>query len=188
MSDLSTAPDPFDIDGIHLTPSGDGSTVFYLPAAPSPERGAGGKPTLAIFKTPQVTTLQLGTQFGLTAEELSALATKIAAQVPTLANANLQPAPLQVQKAAVLLADHTGAPSEIATSSTSAFPPYAAVFNAKLQAAQAAQAISAAGGRRGVLFVDYTIVAQDGAPTVRRTDVAGWFFGTDGLSHVHVYG
>ena len=188
MSDLNSVRDSFEIDGVHLAPSEDGATVLYTPAAPSPERDKSGKPTLAIFRTPQVATLQLGTQFGLTPEEISALALKMAARAPVLANANLQPAPLRVQKAALLLADQTGAASEIASSPTSAFPSYAAVFNAKLSAAQAAQAISAAGGRRGVLFVDYTIVAQDGAPTVSRTDVAGWFSGTDGLSHVHTYG
>jgi hypothetical protein len=49
--------------------------------------------------------------------------------------------------------------------------------------------ISAVGGRRGVLFVDYTIrPAGTDTPLVRRADVATWFAGTDGLTHIHAFG
>jgi hypothetical protein len=179
---------PFDIDGVHLEPSADGATLYYTPSAPGPELDTAGRPTLGIYKMPQMATLQLGAHLSLSTADLAALARKVAAQVPAFAAAALQPAPIQVRKAAVLLADNTGAVAEVATSTSSAFPPYAAVFNTKLTPAQAAQAISAAGGRRGVLFVDYVIAPQDGLPVVKRGDVATWFTGTDGLAHVHALG
>ena len=54
---------------------------------------------------------------------------------------------------------------------------------------QAEQAISAIGGRRGLLSVDYTILPFGAdTPQVRSADVATWFNGTDGLSHVRVLG
>jgi len=94
---------------------------------------------------------------------------------------------MTVRKAAVVLAGD--AETELASSTSSAFPPYAAIFNITLTPAQAAQVISAVGGRRGVLFVDYTIrPAGTDAPLVKRADVATWFAGTDGLTHIHAFG
>jgi hypothetical protein len=180
---------PFDIEGVHLSPSANGATILYVPAAPTPELDPNGRPTLSVFKMPQATTLQLGAHFSLSAADLATLEGKVGAQYPSLRAATLQPAPIQVQKAAVVLADSNGAQTELGTSSTSAFPPYAAVFSLTLTPAQAAQAISAVGGRQGVLFVDYTILPQGAkAPAVSRCDVATWFHGTDGLSHVRSLG
>jgi hypothetical protein len=186
---MDTAIAPFDIEGVHLSPSANGATIFYVPAAPTPELDPNGRPTLSVFKMPQATTLQLGAHFSLSAAELEALMDKVGARYPSLHAATLQPAPIQVQKAAVVIADSSGVQTALGTSSTSAFPPYAAVFSLTLTPAQAAQAISAVGGRRGVLFVDYTILPQSAtAPAVSRCDVATWFHGTDGLSHVRSLG
>ena len=186
-TDPPAAPDAFDIDGIRFAPSDDAATLFYLPAAATPELDAAGRPTLSIFRMPQATTLQLGAHFDLDAATLAALPARLAAQVPALATARLQPAPMTVRKAAVVLAGD--AETELASSTSSAFPPYAAIFNITLTPAQAAQVISAVGGRRGVLFVDYTIrPAGTDAPLVKRADVATWFAGTDGLTHIHAFG
>jgi hypothetical protein len=186
---MDAAIAPFDIEGMHLSPSADGTTILYVPPAPSPELDPNGRPTLSVFKMPQATTLQLGAHFSLSAADLAALAGKVGAKYPSLRGSTLQPAPIRVQKAAVVLADSSGKQTELGTSSTSAFPPYAAVFSLSLTPAQAAQAISAVGGRQGVLFVDYTIMQQAAtAPVVKRCDVATWFHGTDGLSHVRSLG
>jgi hypothetical protein len=186
---MDTAIAPFDVEGVHLSPSANGATILYVPAAPTPELDPNGRPTLGVFKMPQATTLQLGAHFSLSAADLAALKEKVGSRYPSLRDATLQPAPIQVQKAAVVLADIGSAQTELGTSSTSAFPPFAAVFSLTLTPAQAAQAISAVGGRRGVLFVDYTILPQGAtAPVVKRCDVATWFHGTDGLSHVRTLG
>jgi hypothetical protein len=186
---MDAAIAPFDIEGVNLSPSADGTTILYVPPTPAPELDPNGRPTLSVFKTPQATTLQLGAHFSLSLADLAALKGKVGAQYPSLRDVTLQPAPIRVQRAAVVLADSSGKQTELGTSSTSAFPPYAAVFSLTLTPAQAAQAISAVGGRQGVLFVDYTILPQAvTAPVVKRCDVATWFHGTDGLSHVRSLG
>ncbi len=181
--------EPFDIDGIHLQPSADGATLSYVPAQPIPELDAAGRPTLILIRTPQITTLQLGAHFDLDGATMAGLAAKIAEQFPALAAARLQPAWVKVGKASVVLADGSGAETELKTSPTSAFPPYAAVFSMPLTSAQAAEAISALGGRRGMLFVDYFLDdGGAGSPLRKRSDVASWFSGGDGMAHLRVLG
>jgi len=180
---------PFDIDGIRLEPSDDGATISYVPAEPIPERDAAGRPTLILIKTAQITTLQLGAHFDLDSAALAELMSKIAEQFPALAAARLKPAWLNVRKASVVLADGSGVETELKTSPTSAFPPYAAVFSMPLAPAEAAEAMSALGGRRGVLFVDYFLDdGGSGAPLRKRSDVASWFPGGDGMAHLRALG
>ena len=155
---MDAAVAPCDVEGVHLSPSSDGTAILYVPAAATPELDPNGRPTLSVFKMPHATTLQLGAHFSLSPTNMAALIGKIGAQCPSLGAATLKPAPIQVQKAAVVLADNIGAQAELGTSSTSAFPPYAAVFSLTLTPAQTAQVISAVGGRHGVLFVEYTIL------------------------------
>jgi hypothetical protein len=184
-----TPIEPFDIDGIHLEPSDDGATIFYIPATPIPELDPAGRPTLSVLKTALSTTLQLGAHFDLDAATFAALPAKIAAKVPALAAARLQPADMTVRKASVVLTDQAGVETELAAAVTSAFPPYAVVFAVTLTPAQAAETISAVGGRLGVLFVDYLFQERGAdAPSRRRGDVATWFHGGEGMTHVRVFG
>ena len=183
-------PDTFEIDGVHVFATHDDPPVlFYVPAAPGPELGPNGNPTLSVFKMPQMTTLQLGAHLSLSADEETALKAKIAARYPAYSASMLRIAPITVRNAAVLIADANGAFSQLGTSPTSAFPPFAAIFSLPLTPEGASRAISAIGGNRGLLVVDYTIV-EPGAttPSVKRGDVATWFPGTEGLSHVRVLG
>jgi hypothetical protein len=144
---------------------------------------------------PEYTMLQLGTQFTLTQAEQEAALAHIADQFPALASARLQPAPLTVQKVAVLLADEAGKPFELKSSTSSGYPPYTAIFSIQLSQDQAAQAIAAINGRSELLFVDYTInVPNEVAATLagtpncltRRCDVARWFRGAEGITHLHL--
>lgn len=183
-------PDAFEIDGVHIFATHDDPPALsYVPAAPGPELGPNGNPTLSVFKMPQMTTLQLGAHLSLSTEEETALKAKIAARYPAYSSASLRLAPITVRNAAVLIADANGAFSQLGTSPTSAFPPFAAIFSLPLTPEYASRAISAIGGNRGLLVVDYTIV-EPGAttPSVKRGDVATWFPGTEGLSHVRVLG
>ena len=183
-------PSSFEVDGVQIfVRAGPPVVLAYIPAVPTPEVDSAGKPTLAIFKMPQATRLQLGAHFVLPPDAEAALLAKIAARHPQLASAGLQPEPINVRKAAVLLADEGGTTTELGSSPTSAFPPFAAIFSLPLSAEQAARAISALGGRRGLLFVDYAISSLGShAQTIKRSDVATWFAGTDGLSHIRVVG
>lgn len=188
--DDNDPPDAFEIDGVHIFATHDDPpTLSYVPATPGPELGPNGNPTLSVFKMPQMTTLQLGAHLSLSAEEETALKAKIATRYPAYSSASLRLAPITVRNAAVLIADDKGAFSQLGTSPTSAFPPFAAIFSLPLTPECASRAISAIGGTRGLLVVDYTIV-EPGAttPSVKRGDVATWFPGTEGLSHVRVLG
>ena len=188
MDDNPPPPEAFDLPVAHFVPNDDGSVVTYIPNAPVPELDANGKPTLSILSMPQLTTLQLGTHFGLSTDQLSGAMADIAKQVPALANAQLQPAKISVSKAAVVMTTETGAEAELGTSMTSAFPPYAAIFALTLTPDRAATAISAVRGSKGVLFVDYTVAPMGGDPVVKRTDIGTWFTGTDGDAHIRIAG
>jgi|GEM_PF-2872438 len=181
---------PFDIDGVHIFPHPtDPATLYYIPAAPVPELTAAGNPTLGLTKMPQMGMLQLGAHFALPPDGEAALLAKIAAANPSLANVRLQPAPLRVLKAAVLLSDETGATSELGSSKTSAFPPFAAVFSFQLTPTQTGRAILGVTGEQGNLFVEYTIQPGDSdTPVTKRCDVAGWFPANDGQSHIRAVG
>ena len=183
-------PAAFEVDGVHVTVDPTASGVLrYLPAAPTPELDAAGSPTLLVMKMAQTTSLQLGARFDLPPGGETSLMARISAKYPSLAKAQLEPAPVTVNSVAVMLADETGAKARIGTSTSSAFPPFAAIFAIPLSPDQATRAISAVGGRRGLLSVDYTIVPfNDDTPQVRSADVATWFNGTDGLAHVRVFG
>ena len=142
-----------------------------------------------ILKTAQSVSLQFGVHFDLPAGGEAALAAEIAKAQPDMASDQLQPAMVHVQHIGVRLADGAGDNPEIASSTGSAFPPYAAVFSIPLTAAQGAQAISAVGGRSGILSVEYTVdLPGTDSPLVKSADVASWFAGTSGLDHVRALG
>jgi hypothetical protein len=184
------APAPFELNGVGLAPDPNTPGVLrYVPATPTPELDTSGRPTLMILKMPQAVSLQFGVHFDLPAGGEAALAAQLAKAKPDLASETLQPAMLTVQHIGVKLADATGANTEIASSAGSGFPPYAAVFSIPLTEAQGAQAISAVGGRSGILSVEYTVDLPGAeTPLVKSVDVATWFAGTSGLDHVRALG
>jgi hypothetical protein len=187
----------FDIDDTHFYGRTDSpDTLYYLPGEPIPEADTLGRPTLTLLQTPSTSILQLGVQFTLSNASQKAALPKIAAQQPAFASARLQPAFVSVRKVAVLLADGSGNLTELKSSVSSSFPPYATIFSVSLTPAQSAQAVGALNGRSGLLFVEYTITlppevaaTMNGAgQQVRRTDVGKWFPGSDGLSHLRLAG
>ena len=102
----------------------------------------------------------------------------------------MQPAAIQVTSAAVKLADDNGELRPLgAPAVTSGFPPYSAIFNFTLNPDQAAQAMSAIGGRKGVLTVEYTLTPPGtAAPVVKSSDVADWFTAGEGQNHIKIFG
>lgn len=187
-------PIAFDINDVHFfaKPASPGA-LYYLPARPSPERDGQSPPKLMLIRSAQSAILQLGTQFGLDASELAAARASIAAARPELAQALLQPAAIRVRTVRVLLTDAGGAPQELKRASSSGYPPYTTVFSITLAPDQAAQAIAAINGRSGLLLVEYEFDLPDelaatlpGAPSslTRRADVASWFPGDSGASHL----
>ena len=184
-------PSPFEIDGVALVAeAGPPLVLRYLPASPIPERTPAGTPTLSMMKMPQTAILQLGAQFALEDGAEAGLMNRVAALNPALAGARLQPAAIQVTSAAVKLADDNGELRPLgAPAVTSGFPPYSAIFNFTLNPDQAAQAMSAIGGRKGVLTVEYTLTPPGtAAPVVKSSDVADWFTAGEGQNHIKIFG
>jgi hypothetical protein len=186
----------FDINGTHFYSQDDSpDTLFYLPSSPSAELDSQGRPTLQIFRLPQYSMLQLGAQFAFTQAEQSAALSYIADHFPAVASARLQPAPVTVQKVALLLANQSGKLVELKSSTSSGYPPYTAVFSIQLAPDQVTNVIAAVDGRSGLLFVEYTIIPPDRVAAAlggalkcltRRCDVASWFRGTEGITHLHL--
>ncbi|MBA3810273.1 MAG: hypothetical protein H0X27_01260 [Caulobacteraceae bacterium] len=180
---------PRDIDGVRLYAIADRpGVIFYIPAAPSPQDDGAGHPAVSVVGTAQTVMLQVGAQFTLTAGTRAGLLEKLGGKPAP----DLQPAPISVRKAALLIADPHGAERELSTSSSSLYPPFAAVFAATLGAEEGARAIGAVNGAPGQLFVDYTIVppaeAQMAGPgeITRRCDLAAWFPAATGRSHIQI--
>jgi hypothetical protein len=190
-----TLPTPLTIDGVLLFTLADG-TLLYVPAHPVPQTGPNGSPAVSIVRTPNAVMLQAGALFTLTDQENATLSKQlIAAKVS--AAPHLQPAPVGVIKASLLLSDNTVQAHELSTSTSSLYPPYSAIFSATLDAAAGANAIAAINGRSGVLFVEYrftlpaTLTQQDKSLTgtlSRRADVASWFPGGSGAAHIQITG
>jgi hypothetical protein len=185
----SDPPSSFEMDGVEITADiAQPGILRYLPAVPTPELDTSGNPTLFVLKTGATANLQFGVRLDLPPGGNKALAAAIAHVRPDLANAELQPRLVTVQAITVKLTDETGEAAVIASGTGSSFPPYGAVFSIPLDGAQASQVISAVGGRTGVLTVEYALSAPGSSgPVARTADIAAWFAGTSGLSHVRVF-
>jgi hypothetical protein len=192
-----SAPQPFDaplrlkaaaapvlapqvIEGVHVYGAADRpGSVFYVPEAPTAQEDGAGHPSVSVIRTPERVMVQVGARFTLTDAARDQVVQKLAWPKPP----DLQPAPIQVRKAALMLTEPDGSERELATSTSSLYPPFNAVFSASLDAVEGARAISAVQGGQGLLFVDYTIslppaaaAAYAGAPDtlVCRADLADW--------------
>jgi hypothetical protein len=185
----------FVLDGVQFFPAADPpGMLLYIPAVPVPQRDGQGRPAVSIVHTPSTVMLQVGAQFALTDADLAQLIARLLA-VKKIQSPLLQPVPISVARAALLLADGNGAEHTLATSTSSLYPPFNAVFSATLNAEQGARAIAAVNGGTGVLFVEYTIAPAGGSlpaqslqPTQRRADVATWFPAGTGMAHVQFVG
>jgi hypothetical protein len=150
--------DSFEIDGVWIAPSGDDPATFeYIPGAPAPECDQQGRPTLLLFASDQGARLQLGTRWGLDAEEAARLEQAITERFPglQLAQPALRPAPVSVGLVELVLGDGLGAYEILKASTSSGFPPFAAIFAVSLTAAQKECVLSALNGRVGFLAITY---------------------------------
>jgi hypothetical protein len=134
---------------------------FYVDERVRPETDPSGRPAVTLLSSGTGGVLQLGARWGPDEAELAALKTKLAESFPDVKASfmRLVPAPAQVKEATLV----TGgtAPKTLATSSTSGFPPYSAVFRAPVEGDDFAAVTSALGGATGRLFVRYTVGLQE---------------------------
>jgi hypothetical protein len=156
---------------------------YYFSTNPKPETDAQGRPSLMSIPMNAGGLLQLGAHLGLGSAEnellevlrselsvrlrLPDLAAQVGAGAPasapglepkTPATLSLEPAPLQVKNAKLQLGNGSeSAPVfvDLASSDTSGFFPFAALFSVQLNTAQQASVAAALNGRKGFLLVSY---------------------------------
>jgi hypothetical protein len=193
---MSGLPATLEVGEVKCLLSADAPTKYLcIPGAPKPEQAPDGRPTLGLWMIPPQPRLQLGARWWLDSDDIAAVQGELGARHPGLDVRSTQvlSAPVTVDEAVVLIDDGHGGLTELATSTTSGYPPYAAIFSAALDDAQAAVVASALNGSRGRLFVEYRGRLDQESSTVagpahstsfaRRVDVATW---SDLADAIHV--
>lgn len=142
-------------DGVEVLPTDDPDVFHYIPAARA-ETSMTGAPTLLLVKKPGGSILQLGAK--LTAEEstLESIRATLKSRQARPSSIRLEPAPLTVHSARLLLTTPSGS-QELQRSTTSSLSPYTAVFRATLDAAQTKTVEDALAGTQGKLSIVYDL-------------------------------
>lgn len=192
---VASKPTVYDLRGVHLYRKPQSlDSVYYLPGSPTPQTDGAGRPMLTLIANGESGMLQLSTCWGLDQKAQTELQADLVDTDPSLQGVLFHPAPVAVGNVTLLLdADGSGTPAPLRAIPSSGYPPYSAVFNVPLTPAQRASAISAINGRAGLFLVQYEITLSpevaatlpDGQAAQKRvTDVASWFSGGDGQSHI----
>jgi hypothetical protein len=138
----------------------DPSVFFYVPGDPSAEV-TGGSPAASMVATGSGGFLQLGVHWDASQAQLDQMQDYLRHQFPKLdALPQLRRETLAVDAVNLALRTPDGKTNLLATTGSSGFPPFTALFNLSLDAAQFAQASSALRGREKVLTVSYQISGQ----------------------------
>lgn len=135
----------------------DPETFVMLPDAPVPQRDPRGRPALTLWVDRAGARLQLGCRWEVGAERLAALKRELLRLHPELSPPllRLQPASLGAVCAELALGDGVAEAAPVASTSSSGFTPYAAVFNVMLDDAQREQALAALHGRANFMTLTY---------------------------------
>lgn len=184
----------FVLDGIQIFADDEAGVLRYIPAAPKPQLDTLGSPAVTVVCTPRAVMLQLGAQFALSNAELARLQTRLA-EAKGIQSAELQPAFINISEAVLILTDQHGSATDVATSPSSRFSPFNAVFSLSFRGDQGASVVGAVNGRSGILFVEYRFAlasdpfSEQPFPTMsRRSDVANWCPAGAGKTHVQFVG
>ncbi len=134
---------------------------YYLPGDPVPQRDSRGNPAVSLMATCDFAMLQVSSQWQVTDRQLEALKADLQAQndLPT-DDLRLEPAPVRIDTVELLLTTNAGEAEVLATSQSSGYAPFSAVFSVTLTAEQKAQASSALGGRPDLLLVTYRVLVD----------------------------
>ncbi len=147
-----------EVDGIHCFRVGDGGLSFqYVPGEPSPAPDPAGQPTISLWMIPPQPMLQLSTRWQVGDDQLQKLRNAIHERNPG-ADPNavqLSLAPLSVERVVVSMGDGAGEMNEVASATSSGFPPFQTVFSLRIDQDHAAWAASALAGARSQLQVSY---------------------------------
>jgi hypothetical protein len=151
-------PNGFEFQRVCCYPNPDQPlSYYYLPLQIQPQRNAGGTPTINLISMGTSGYLQLSVSWEAPSETLEALRQEIA-QRENLDNSAVLRfafAPATVQQVSLLLSNEDESWEAIATSRSSGFPPYTALFSVQLNAEQQTQVAAALNGRKNCLQVEY---------------------------------
>jgi hypothetical protein len=140
---------------------------YFLPAHADLERDPSGRPMLTMVDLGTSGTLMFTARWASGPGELDALRAEIAARTGAdKGEIKLSFAPIQSPRCEVLIREGAGGERVLATSSTSGYPPYHALFNLQLVGDDLATAKAAVSGRRGLLALTYAADLA-GSRTVR---------------------
>jgi hypothetical protein len=150
-------PACIEIDGVTLYEEEGGSNTWrYIPGRPIPEIASNGRPTLHFYASTSGGILQLGAQWTVAPALLEKLKKEIAQRAGRAeAEILLQPASASVKQVTVETGDGKGSMVVVATSSSSGFPPYNAIFRIPTDTAKRDAVVAALNGRSGFLAVRY---------------------------------
>lgn len=158
---------------VYYASEADHTTIYYIPAAPVPQRNADGIPAISLFVLDQMAMLQLSSQWEVSTSQLEALKTNVLQQFPALKSETLRllPAPVEVERVELLLTNATGKPELLETAKSSGYPPFSAIFSVQLSNEQKGQAVSAFNGRNDLLTVTYYAALSQQA--IAQVTIAG---------------
>jgi hypothetical protein len=165
---------------------------YFIAGDPTPELAPNGAPTLSLWVTDSDARLQLGVQWKLAPGDEEQLRDTIARRYPPLTATAivLQPATARVQAVDLLIRNGRETLENLATATSSGFPPFTTLFAVPLNAIQKNHAVSALHGRTGFLAVRYTVeVINEQGQTqqiVRTMDIGHWFTTRRGSDHIRV--
>lgn len=148
----------FDIGGLRCFPSArEPDTWNYVPVAADLQRDEAGRPMLALTDSGSGAYLLFTARWSADAAALEALRTEIASRTgsPDPAAIRLSFAQVSEPVCLALLGDGRGAFDTAATSATSGYPPYHAVFQLFLETERLARVRAALCGQAGFLAVEY---------------------------------
>lgn len=155
---MTKLPTGFEIRGVYFyCDPNDPYTFFYIPGEPTAEVSPSGQPSLSLMVSDQIALLQLGSRWGLDAQQQEAIEQDLQHQFSELTPAliRLSPAPVTIKQTVLQLGDGDGNFGLLQTVSSAGYPPFAALFNVQLTSKQKTQAIAALNGRENFLVVTY---------------------------------
>lgn len=137
---------------------GEPDTFYFIPGDPGPELMPSGSPAASMIFGDSAAILQLGVHWDVTPDQMKALQEHLRSQFPQLnSTPQLKREALTVQAVKLALTMPDGSTSVLATTSSSGYPPFTALFNLTLHRAHYSQARLAFTGRQKVMSVCYEI-------------------------------
>jgi len=138
----------------------DPNVFFFIPGSPSPEIMSSGNPAASMIGNDNGGVLQLGVHWDVSGERLRSLGDYLRGRFQLAAPPQLTMDRVSVDAVKLDLSMPDGRSESIASTTSSGYLPFAALFNVPLDAAHFGQSRLAMTGRQQILKVTYEISGQ----------------------------